>query len=175
MAGLTHLAVGIASKKFVPRISVWVLVFCAYLIDILFMVFMVVGIESLPLPDQTGSAPWSHSLFMAIIWSVLAVLISFRVWHDSRTGFSLGLLVFSHWIVDFISQPMTYVFSDGSMPLLHPFGGAPSLGLGVWSTEMGVLLGEFGSLIIGLAIYFVVWRQFRDYHRIEDQTAVFKQ
>ncbi|MFW9779533.1 MAG: metal-dependent hydrolase [Candidatus Heimdallarchaeota archaeon] len=172
MAGLTHLAVGIAYKKLVPRISVWILIVGAYLIDVLFLGFMVVGIESPPVNGQTGSAPWSHSLFMAIIWSLLTALISYGVWHEQRISLSLGLLVFSHWIIDFISQPMTYIFSDGSMPLLHPFGGAPSFGLGIWSTEMGVLLGEFGMLIIGLTIYLIVWRQLRNGQEIEIKTVL---
>lgn len=168
MAGLTHLAVGLASKKLNPRISVWILVFCAYLIDILFMIFMVIGIEYLPLYNQTGSAPWSHSLLMAIIWSVLAALIALRLSNDSRLSLVLGLVVFSHWIVDFISQPMSFLFPDSSSPLLHPFSGAPSLGLGVWSTEIGVLLGEFGLLIIGLVINLLVWRRLRYEQRLEN-------
>ncbi|MHA2298880.1 MAG: hypothetical protein ACXAEU_16775 [Candidatus Hodarchaeales archaeon] len=167
MAGLTHLAVGIASKNIAPKMPVWILVLCAYLIDILFMIFMITGIEQLPLPDQVGTAPWSHSLFMAIIWSVLATLITSRFWHDSRTSVIIGLLVFSHWIIDFISQPMTFLFAYSASPLLHPFGGAPSIGLGAWSTGMGVILGEFGSLIIGIAIYFFTWRQIQNEQEIE--------
>lgn len=104
---------------------------------------------------------------MAIVWSVLAMLIASRFLHDSRIGVILGLLVFSHWIIDFISQPMTFVFLNSASPLLHPFGGAPSIGLGVWSTGMGVLLGEFGSLIIGLAIYLLAWRQLQNEQELE--------
>ena len=167
MAGLTHLAVGLASKKITPRISIWILIFCAYLIDVLFMVFMFAGIERFPLPDQVAAAPWSHSLFMAIIWSVIAALIVWYFLHDSRTSIILGLLVFSHWIIDFISQPMTFVVPNSASSLLHPFGGSPSIGLGVWSTELGVFLGEFGSLIIGLAIYFLTWKKLQNEKKIE--------
>jgi hypothetical protein len=173
MAGLTHLAVGLASKRITPGISVWFLVFCAYLIDILFMIFMIAGIEQLPLPDQVGTAPWSHSLFMAIIWSVLATVIALHFLHDSRTSIILGLLVFSHWIIDFVSQPMTFVFPNSASPLLHPFGGAPSIGLGVWSTEMGVFLGEFSSLIIGIAIYLLIWRKLQNEQEIEKKSGIF--
>ncbi|MFX0121609.1 MAG: hypothetical protein ACFFB2_06365 [Promethearchaeota archaeon] len=168
MAGLTHLAIGLASKRISPRISVWMLILCAYLIDILFLIFMIVGIEQLPLSDQVGSAPWSHSLFMAIVWSVLATIIALRLTSDSRTSITLGLLVFSHWVIDFISQPMTYIFPNNpSSPLLHPFGGALSLGLGVWSTGIGVLLGEFGSLIICTTIYFFSWKQLQNGQKIK--------
>ena len=167
MAGLTHLAIGLASKKITPRISVWILVFCAYLIDILFIIFTIVGLEQFTLPDQVITAPWSHSLFMAIIWSVLTTLITLQFLHESRTSIIIGLLVFSHWIIDFISQPMTYVFPNSASPLLHPFGGAASIGLGIWSTEIGVLLGEFGSLIIGITIYLFTWRQLRNEQEIE--------
>lgn len=158
MAGVTHLAIGLASKKVLPKISVWVLIFCAYLIDILFFIFMIVGLEDL----ETGSpAPWSHSLLMGIIWSLLAIIIFIKVFDDTKIGLMLGLLVFSHWIIDFISQPMTYVFPESGGPLLHPFGGAPDLGIGLWSTELNVLLGEFGTLIIGIIIYIITLQQMK--------------
>ncbi|MFX0123583.1 MAG: hypothetical protein ACFFAE_08060 [Candidatus Hodarchaeota archaeon] len=166
MAGLTHLAVGLSSKKVNPKVSIWMLVFCVYLIDILFMIFMIMGIEQLPLPDQVGTAPWSHSLFMAMIWSVLITLIALQFFHNSQKSIILGLLVFSHWVIDFISQPMTFLFPNSPSPLLHPFGGAPSIGLGVWSTGTGVLLGEFGSFIIGFIIYLVAWRRLQDEEKL---------
>ncbi len=128
---------------------------------------MFAGIERLPLPDQVAATPWSHSLFMAIIWSVIAALIALYFLHDSRTSIILGLLVFSHWIIDFISQPMTFVVPNSASPLLHPFGGSPSIGLGVWSTELGVFLGEFGSLIIVLAIYLLTWKKLQNEKEIE--------
>ena len=161
MAGITHLGIGLMSKRIAPRIPVWILILCAYLIDVIFFVLMFAGIEEMPQTDRITYAPWSHSLFMAIFWTLLITAIIYYFSRNNRTSLLLGLLVFSHWIIDFISQPMTYVFPMNGGPLLHPFGDSITLGLGVWSSELGVIIGEFGTLLLGLVIYFVTWRDLK--------------
>lgn len=159
MAGLTHLAAALISKRIAPKLPTWLLIVCAYLIDIIFMMFMIAGIEKLPSENEIAYAPWSHSLLMAIIWTSIAIIIFMQLTKDKKTSIILGMVVFSHWIIDFISQPMTYVMPNSASPLLHPFEGAPELGLGVWSTEMGVVLGEYIVLIIGIIIYYLTWKK----------------
>lgn len=155
MAGLTHLAIGLTFTLIVPKMHVIVLVVCAYLIDIIFLIFMFAGIKKYPKADRVSEAPWSHSLLMAIIWSVLAVLITIIITKDFNTGILIGLLVFSHWIVDFIAKPMTIAFPNDGGILLHPFRGSPEVELGLWKSNKGIYIGEYGSLIIGSVIFII--------------------
>lgn len=149
MAGLAHVGVGLAAKRFAPNVPVGVLLLGAYVIDIVWVVFFAAGVEHF---GVTTTNPWSHGLFMAVVWSAVAALIAQRCCHNLRTSIIIGLLVFSHWVVDFISHPMTAAFpGDRGLPLL--FEGSPIVGLGVWSTQLGVNIGEYGTLMVGLVIY----------------------
>ncbi len=153
MAGIAHLGIGLAFKLLLPDVSVIVLVLCSYLIDLLFLVFMIAGLEDMPSSERITEAPWSHSLLMATIWSILTFLIVMLLSQDSYTSIIIGLLVFSHWVIDFIVSPMTYAFPNDTGKLLHPFGKSPKVGLGVMKTKTGVIIIEGGSLIIGGAIF----------------------
>ncbi|UCH61951.1 MAG: hypothetical protein JSU77_09075 [Fidelibacterota bacterium] len=152
MAGLAHLGVGLAAKPAAPRIPVWVLILIAYGIDFVFFGFMFVGLEHFPTGDVAVSAPWSHSLFMAVIWSVLAGGIVKLITNDMRTAVIIGLLFFSHWMVDFISHPMTALFPLAPGLRLF-FLGSQEIGLGMYRSQLGVNIGEYGSLALGLGIY----------------------
>jgi hypothetical protein len=151
MAGLTHFAVGLAAKPAAPKIPLALLILSAYVIDIVWGIFFLAGFKA--------ANPWSHSLFMAVIWSLLGGLLAWRI-VDRRAGLVIGLLVFSHWLVDFISHPMTAVFPDDTgLPIF--FADSTLVGLGAWRTQLGVAVGEYGVFILGLAIYIVTLRRLR--------------
>jgi hypothetical protein len=180
MAGVAHLSVALAAKRVAPRAPLWALVLGAYLIDLVFMVFMAAGKERIPsrsadedAPEagadaaaldaatgadarsaaaETGTNPWSHGLLMALVWTALAGLVATRVGRSRRTGFFFALLVFSHWIVDFVTKPMIGVFPrDTGLPLL--FEGSPTVGLGLYRWQGVANVVEYGSLAVGLALY----------------------
>ncbi len=158
MAGLAHAGVGLASKRIAPKVPLWILLVAAYAIDFIWGIFYLVGVERMSGADSTTTTPWSHGLFMAVVWSSLAGLITALISRDRRTSLVIGLLVFSHWVVDFISHPMTAVFpQDTGLPLL--FADSPLVGLGVWRTQLGVNIGEYGALFIGLTIYILTLRK----------------
>jgi len=164
MASLTHLGVGLAAKRIAPRIPVWILIVAAYAIDLLWGVFFFAGLEAMPGQGPATTNPWSHGLFMAVVWSLLAGLAAFGLSRDRRTGVVIGLLVFSHWVVDFISHPMKAAFpEDTQLSLL--FDGSPTVGLGVWSTQLGQDIGEYGGLALGVLIYAVTLWQLRQSKR----------
>jgi len=160
MAGLAHTGVGLAAKHFAPKVPLWILLVGAYTIDILWGVFYFAGVESYPTPGVVAACPWSHGLFMSLLWSAAAALLAALFSRSFRTSLFMGLLVFSHWIVDFISKPMLAAFpTDSGLPLL--FDGSPVVGLGMYSTQIGVNIGEYGSLIFGLAIYIFTVRKIK--------------
>lgn len=160
MAGLAHLGLGLAAKRIAPKIPLGVLITGAYAIDIIWGIFFLAGLEHLPKPGVFASAPYSHSLFMALFWSALAVGIAWLICRNRHTSLFIGLLVFSHWIVDSITKPMMAVFPADTGVLLF-FEGSPSIGLGAYSTQMGVNIGEYGSLVLGTVIYIFTLRKLR--------------
>jgi membrane-bound metal-dependent hydrolase YbcI (DUF457 family) len=100
-----------------------------------------------------ASIPWSHGLFMSVIWSVVAAAIAYLVFRDRQVSGILGSVVFSHWVLDSIVHP-------GELPLL--FSGSPTVGLGLWTSGPGLILSgilEIGLLAGGIAIYLVTRKQ----------------
>jgi len=91
MAGLGHIGFGFAAKPIVPKVHLVVLLIATELIDILWGIFYFTGIDRGNL--DINSSPWSHSLFMSVIWSVIAALLAGRIYHDKSSGIIIGLLV----------------------------------------------------------------------------------
>ncbi len=143
---LAHFAVGVFSKRKAPKIPLWLLIFCAMLLDILALP----GILNPDLP--LSSPPWTHGLFMGAIWSLGVVAITGIFSKDFRIGVFLGLITFSHWMLDFIAWPMD--FGNGLVGLPLFLEGSPEIGLGLYSTMIGSIVGEIIGLIgLGVAIY----------------------
>jgi membrane-bound metal-dependent hydrolase YbcI (DUF457 family) len=124
--------------------------------DLLSFGFIAAGLEktaATQLDFQNGlqylSTPvihWSHGFFTSIIWSVLFGALAFLFFKDRRTSIVIGMLVFSHWVLDFIVYPY--------MPLL--FSGSPFIGLGLITSGAGLWLGislELCLIVGGVAVY----------------------
>ena len=96
---------------------------------------------------------------MSIIWSIIAIIITILITKRSnlksnylRITIIIGILVFSHWVLDFIGWPMTIINPNASaVPLL--FNDAVNIGLGVYSTWIGALSMDLGVFIVGLLLY----------------------
>jgi len=121
------------------------------------------GIEG----GQIGN-PWSHGLFMSVIWSFFAALVAARFYGNKRAGVVVGFLVLSHWVLDFVSHPIpfpsfswrSWQWSYGhplppDLPLL--FGSSPRVGLGLYNSISAVEATalELGMFILGAALYAV--------------------
>ncbi len=146
MTPIGHLAVGFASKRGGAKVPLGILLAAAWLLDILYFVFAFAGMESLESISKPGSAsgPWSHGLLMAVLWSVTAGLLAWRIYRSRQAGVLIGLVVFSHWLLDF-------VFWD-NLPLL--LAGSPEVGLGLFKAMGGSsIFVELGLFAVGMAIY----------------------
>ncbi|CAG0936512.1 hypothetical protein TFLX_05389 [Thermoflexales bacterium] len=151
--GPGHLAVGLAAKRVAPRAPLIVLLLASELLDILCFVFIFAGLERAGEGSDLGYLPWSHGLFMAVVWSLAAGAIAWLFSRDRRVSIVIGLVVFSHWVLDFIAH-------DPDLPLF--FAGSPLVGLGLeWThTANGLvihwaqgLIVELGLLVGGTVIY----------------------
>lgn len=153
MTPIGHFSVGFAVKRFVPAINLGFLLLATWIIDIVFMIFALTGIEGMDNLKSAGSvpSPLSHGLFMALIWTFLTVIITYIITRNKKTSLVIGIVVFSHWILDFI------VWSN--LPLF--FKGSTMLGLGLYDKILfkipnGTIFTtiiEFGLFIIGVVIY----------------------
>ncbi len=123
----------------------------AEITDILCGIFKLLGIEKSSSVFTYPSIPWSHGLLMSIIWSLLALVAGLLIYRDKCSGVVIGLLVFGHWILDFISHPMGVGNHTPDLPLL--FEGSPRVGLGLYNTLPGMIISELGLLALGILIY----------------------
>ena len=89
---------------------------------------------------------------MGVFWSVLAGCFVLWVSKSQRTALILGILVFSHTLLDIIASPKTAFYAaDTGMPLF--FDGSQTIGLGLWRYETVAYIGEYGFVLVGLLIY----------------------
>ena len=146
-----HFAVGFAGKKAAPNASLAALLLAALFADVLWPVLVAIGAEEVRIapgatvytPLEFVSYPWSHSLLMLIIWGALFAAYYRGKPDGARTGFVLGLLVVSHWVLDWITH-------KPDMPL-WPRG--PVFGLGLWNSVYGTMAVEVVMFVVGVIIY----------------------
>jgi len=152
MAALAHIAVGFAARPLSKKVPVGILILATMFLDLLAIAFALIGIE------KTGSIYWSHGLFMSVIWSVMMAIVASLIYRSYRSGLFVAFLVFSHWILDFITHPMGAVSGGKPLPPDLPllFAGSRQVGLGLYNHSLVQAYAiEYGSLIVGVAIYIV--------------------
>jgi hypothetical protein len=149
----------LAAKTKADKAHLLAMAVAAYTNDILKLGFRAVGLENngnynldlrqgitIPTPANT---PWSHGLFMSLVWALLAAIIAYLVYRDRHIASIIGAVVISHWILDFIVHPP-------ELQLL--FSGSPMVGLGLWTTHWGLMVSaliELGMMALGLGIYMI--------------------
>jgi len=149
-----HFAVAFAAKKAAPKTPLVMLVFAATFLDVVWPVLVLLGVESFRIvpgvtafsPFDFQSYPWSHSLLMALVWSVLLGWAYLAASGDRAGAFWVGALVASHWALDLVSH-------RPDLPL-YP-GGAAREGLGLWNSVPATFVVEGTLFALGVALY--VW------------------
>jgi hypothetical protein len=151
MSGIGHLGVGLVAKGATPKTPLAILLLAPMLLDIIWAIFLFAGIEPII---------WSHGLLMSIVWSVIAAILTVLITHNFRTSLMIGFLVFSHWLVDFITHPMGFIFpKDTGIPLF--LEGSPLVGLGLYNTLGGVIIGEAVLIVPGIIVYALIKRKLK--------------
>ena len=147
---LGHFALGMAGKKISHRTSLGTLFLAAQFLDLLWPFFLLIGLETVAIdPGNTAftplaflSYPFSHSLVAALFWGLLFGLVHFIYKRSSRRALLLGLLVISHWLLDFITH-------RPDLPL--GLNESTKVGLGLWNYKAATLLIE--CLLFGISVY----------------------
>lgn len=146
-----HLAVALAAKRASPRTSLAALVAAAFGLDLIWPIFLLTGLERVRIapgitaftPLDFEHYPWSHSLSMAIIWGVVAGRIAVIPVKRVGTGLVIGLVVISHWVLDFVTH----------RPDLPLWPGGPEAGLGLWRSIAGTLIVEGALFAAAITVY----------------------
>lgn len=146
-----HFGVGFGAKKVAPQLSLGTLILAAELVDLLFPVFTLLGLEALRLdPGNTRVAPFdfyrypfTHSLATGIGWGLLLGLAIYAFRRTARDAAVAGLAVVSHWVLDWITHAP-------DMPL---WPGGPKVGLGLWNSVAGTVLVEGAVFALGVGLY----------------------
>jgi LexA-binding, inner membrane-associated putative hydrolase len=147
-----HFAVAFAAKPLAPRTSLGTLVLAAQLLDLIWPVLVLVGIETVRIEPQANPFlrlrfvhyPWTHSLLLAFAWAV-----AFALLYGGLTGYRRGALtgaalVFSHWVLDWVTH-------RPDLPLAP--GLETRIGLGLWNWPAATIAVEAAMFAVGVALY----------------------
>jgi hypothetical protein len=149
-----HYGVSFAAKRWAPRLSLGWLFLAVQLLDVLFSIFVLAGVEKMRIvpgftavnPYDLYSMPYTHGLVGALGWSVLAAVAA-RAWlgrGGGRAALVVGACVFSHWLLDL---PM----HTPDMPLLGD--GSARIGLGLWRYRELTIAAEVVTFAAGALLW----------------------
>ena len=148
---LGHLAVGFAVKGATPRVNLATLFAAAEFPDLLWPVLVAAGVERVEIapgitaftPLDFVSYPWSHSLVLVVIWGLLFAVVHFLRSRNGVAAGVLGMLVVSHWLLDYVSH-------RPDMPL---YPGGTRYGLGLWNSVPATMAVEALLFVVGAWLY----------------------
>lgn len=149
---LGHFAVAFGSKKIVPAVSLGTLILAAQLIDLVWPILLILGVEHVRIdPGNTPFTPLdfydypiTHSLLLVLVWSLLFGAVYFGLRRGWRGAVVAGCAVLSHWVLDFITH-------RPDLPLV-PWEG-PYAGLGLWNSVPATIIVEWAIFIAGVILY----------------------
>ena len=149
-----HYSFSFAGKSAEKRIPLWLLFIAVQFIDVLWSIFVLLGIEKERIvPGITASnaldlyyMPYTHSLLGVLCWSTLAYVVCQLVpsLRGKRTGLILAAAVFSHWILDLIVH----------RPDLALYDSVGKMGFGLWNYRGAAFALEMAVLFCGAAMLY---------------------
>jgi hypothetical protein len=148
-----HFAVGFAAKRLAPKASLGPLLAAPLLADLLWPVFLLLGIEQVQInapganPFMTltfVSYPWSHSLLMGVVWATLFGGAYHLLTRYGRGALVIALAVVSHWVLDVVTHVPDLPLWPWSSPLV---------GLGLWNSVPGTAIVESLMFAAGVWVY----------------------
>ena len=147
-----HYAVALAAKRAAPRVSLGTLFLSVCWLDLLWPIFLLLGIEHVRIdPGNTPFTPLdlydypiSHSLVAVLGWSLGFGVVYYFARRYVKGAWVLGIGVFSHWILDFITHRPDMPISPGATTYV---------GLGLWNSVVWTIIVEGALFIIGVVLY----------------------
>jgi hypothetical protein len=147
-----HFALGLAAKRLEPAVSVGTLVLATMMPDLLWCIFMIVGIEHVQFKPGAGAANYfacsdivmSHSLMMDSLWAGLLAAAYFLKRSSPRGAWVIFGAALSHWPLDWISHRPDMPLAPG----VHRY-----FGLGLWSSIPAAVIVEGGFWLLAVTLY----------------------
>jgi hypothetical protein len=147
-----HFGVALAAKRVAPRASLGVLILAAQFVDLLWPMFLLMGVEHVEIvPGITKVSPFdftdypiSHSLLMGMVWALVVGGIYYVARRYCRGAWVVAALVLSHWVLDFIVHRPDLPFRPG---------GEGRAGLGLWNSWPASITVELAVFGAGLRLY----------------------
>ncbi|HEY4070926.1 MAG TPA: hypothetical protein VGM04_05145 [Sphingomicrobium sp.] len=146
-----HYAASFLAKAEEPSAALWSYFTAAQLLDIGWSTLVVAGVEKMRIdPALPGSVfdlyymPWTHSLLAALCWSLAgALFFRWLLRLPGRASLVIGLVVFSHWLLDLIVH----------RPDLDLWPGGPKVGFALWNAPVLEECIEMGLLAVCAAVW----------------------
>ena len=148
-----HFAVGFAAKRIAPRASLGALLAAPLLLDLLWPVFLLLGVEQVAIHPPGGnpfltlsftSYPWSHSLVMSVVWGALFGGVYYALTRYGRGSWVIVGAVVSHWVLDVVTH-------RPDVPLSPWSGGL--IGFGLWNSVWATVIVESLMFAAGVWLY----------------------
>ncbi|MBI5886375.1 MAG: hypothetical protein HZB85_07315 [Deltaproteobacteria bacterium] len=147
-----HYGAGLALKRFAPNTSLGTLLLAALWLDIIWPVFILLGIERVTItPGATRVTPlvfeyypFTHSLLATVFWAVSLFVICRLLKGRFYTALALGAGVLSHWLLDAIVH-------KPDLPI--GISNASFAGMGLWNHPWATALVEGLIFAVGLSLY----------------------
>ena len=139
------------AKRAAPRVSLPVLFAAVSFLDILWPLFVVMGVEHARIvPGITAASPldlydypWSHSLVMSLVWSV-AFAAPLFVAKRARDGLVVAGCVFSHFVLDLVTHRPDMLLAPGT---------TEKYGFGLWDALVPAVIVEAALFAAGVYVY----------------------
>lgn len=156
---IAHASIALLGKSSIRNAPLWPYLFATQIPDLLFFVFDLIGSEHqadvhIDLINgytylKPAFIPWSHGLFMCFVWSALMALVVFLYYRRFKESMIGGLMVLSHWLLDFICYDNLPLFLKGS----------PEVGLGLVKSPIGVKVSIAIEIlsVLGIIIYVITF------------------
>jgi membrane-bound metal-dependent hydrolase YbcI (DUF457 family) len=144
-----HYAAAFVARAASPGVPLWLLALAVQLVDVLWALLVLLGIERLSLDPSLASnplvlehMPYTHSLVGTLVWASLAGLATKRWLGSTPAALAVAAAVTSHWPLDVLVH----------RPDMTLWGSPPKLGLGLWNHPAAAIALELGLLVAGAAL-----------------------
>jgi len=145
-----HYSAAFLAKTIEPRLPLWILAIAVQLIDVLWALGVLLGIEHLRVDPSLPSnpldlydMPYTHSLVGALAWSALAAGAVFVGWRARGPALVVGAAVASHWLLDWLVH----------RPDLLLWSGSAKHGLALWNLPLAALALELARLVASAGLW----------------------
>jgi len=139
-----HYSAAFLAKALEPRLPLWILAIAVQLVDVLWALFVLVGIEHLRVDPSLPSnpldlyhMPYTHSLLGALAWAALAAAAVFAWRREWLASLVVAGAVASHWLLDWVVH----------RPDLLLWSGSAKHGLALWNFPVVGIAVESSLLV----------------------------